>query len=146
MKPKRLSIIILVLLSLSSCTEIKDCCQLIESDITATWQLFEQGYSPGSGYIVEEIPEVPLQTITLTHEGKFSSNISGLEGFDKYEILSDSLSDKSILAIYGMNTTEEEKDSLYYTIEMTDENTMKLYFRFCIEGCHMAFKRLHIQE
>lgn len=110
------------------------------------WLLYERGYSPGAGYITESVPDNPAQIIRLMEENRFSSNIEGLEKFGYYRILSDTTSDYPVLALFE---TSSEADKVLdinklehsYIMESTGD-TMKLYFRWCFEGCHLGFRKM----
>lgn len=120
-----------------------------ETTIEGHWVLYERGYSPGVGYIVEKVNDNPSSKITLTFEKEFSSNIKGLEQFKYYRVVMDSALDTQILALYKTNpgTIEPDVKSLEhsYYIEL-QEDDLKLSFRYCIEGCHMSFKRLVLND
>jgi hypothetical protein len=108
------------------------------------WILYERGYSPGVGYHIEKINTNPPSRITLTWDRDFSSNINGLTQFNFYRVVMDSVHNRQVLALYEEDPSNEtlDVDNLKnsYFIEL-EENKLKLYFRYCIEGCHMAFKR-----
>ena len=109
--------------------------------LTGKWQVYERGYSPGAGYITEAVPAQPEQTITFSTNNRFSSNISGIKTYEYYRILTDESSQQEILALYkadpGIAPIDQDEIEHSYTIEFTD-NKLKLYFRWCFEGCHIG--------
>jgi hypothetical protein len=119
------------------------CCINPEDDIVDTWVLFERGYSPGAGYIVEPINETPAQTMVLRSNGRFSSNIEDLKKYHHFAILPDQ--DHQVLALFEkkppMTLNLDEVDHSYM-IEFQENGTVNLYYRFCFEGCHLGLRRL----
>lgn len=114
-----------------------------EEELTGTWQLYETGYSPGSGYITEQVPLNPPQLITLKENKELETNISNLTGFKYYAVLDDGNRQVKILALFKTkpdNTIDITKLEHSYSIQF-NEGKLKLSYRFCIEGCHMAFQR-----
>lgn len=116
-----------------------------DQDIIGKWQLYETGYSPGGGYVTDKVDPIPMQSITLKEGNHFSSNIEGLESFQYYYVLDGLTDDQKILALF---TNEQNPDRLKiddadhsYSIDW-DKGNLKLHFRYCIEGCHMAFKKI----
>jgi hypothetical protein len=108
------------------------------------WILYERGYSPGVGYEIEKVNTNPPSRITLTLDKEFSSNITGLDKFKFYRTVVDPVNDMQVLVLYeedpGDNIPDVTTLKHSYFIELKNDN-LKLYFRYCIEGCHMAFKR-----
>jgi hypothetical protein len=106
----------------------------------STWRLYEHGYSPGSGYVTEPVAEHPSQQITFIDDRSVNITVEGLEQYRYYRIVSDSTQGK-IFALFQtemeLNSSEPFRHS--YNMQLTDRN-LKLSFRYCIEGCHMAFK------
>jgi len=131
---------------LSTCSEDDACCdgETINS-LSDTWLLFETGYSPGSGYIVGPVSDTPAQTMVFQPDGAFLSNIQQVEEYTYYLLLPDG--EKEVLALYKEKPVEENPnlDSLEhsYTVEFQDDGSVKLYFRFCIEGCHLGLRKVN---
>ena len=114
-------------------------------NLLGKWLVYEQGYSPGSGYIITEVPDEPAQILTFKSDSQFSSNYSGLEDFFYFLVLDDA-SGSHILALYEKKSemiNNQDINSLEhsYSIEIEDGN-IKLYFRYCIEGCHIGLKKM----
>lgn len=116
---------------------------LINKELVNTWLLFERGYSPGAGYITDEVSPNPAQTMSFQPDGQFSSTIEGLRDYKYYSVIQDST--QEVLALYfdQPSASDQELENLThsYNIEFT-EDAVKLYFRWCIEGCHMALRPL----
>ena len=133
---------LLIILLVSAC-EDEFCCINPEGDIVDTWILFERGFSPGSGYIVEPVSDNPAQTMVIRSDGRFSTNIQGLEKYRHFVILPDQ--DRQVLALFeGKPPKIPKLDKLEhsYIIEFQENGTVNLYFRYCIEGCHLGLRRL----
>ena len=111
--------------------------------LLGTWLLYEKGYSPGAGYIVEAVGAELEQTITFKNNHRMEVTIPWLEDFEYYAVMMDENNQDVVLAFYESNPGPSPKLSSSdhkYTL-VTDESGIKLYFRFCIEGCHLALKR-----
>ena len=139
----RTPLVYLMLIVFLSACEDEFCCIDPEGDIVDTWILFERGYSPGAGYIVEPISETPAQTMVIRSDGRFSSNIRDLGKYRHFVVLPDQ--DHQVLALFEkkppktLNLDELEHS---YIIEFQENGTVNLYFRYCIEGCHLGLRRL----
>ncbi len=107
--------------------------------IVGTWRLYETGYSPGAGYYVDKIPKRPLQYITLSNDGRLSSEGKNLRGiFEAHYYRVDSTQ-------YGLKIIfmEKKTDTTGFVNSLQIEgNTMRIS-PACIEGCHMAFVRIY---
>jgi hypothetical protein len=131
-----------LIIVLNSCDE-KDDNPTIEStaELTGSWLLYERGYSPGSGYIVEAVPPTPSQVLIFEEE-EMSSSVKGLEDFKFYEVSIDTVTQSEFVALYkNKPPLQDEETSPTYLFDITGD-TLKLYFRYCIEGCHLAFRRI----
>lgn len=132
-----------LIILLSACQDNDFCCIDPENEIISTWILFERGWSPGSGYYVDPVSETPPQTMEIRSDGRFSSNIQGLEEYRYFAILQDQ--DWEILALFEKKPPKNpDVDNLEhsYLIEFHENDTVKLYFRYCFEGCHLGLRRL----
>lgn len=134
-------LIILVAMFTLSCDE-KECCVNVEeegaNDILGEWLLYERGYSPGAGYVIEPVSAVPPQLIKFKDNGILSCTVKGLTDYKFYSVQSD---------VVGLFKTDPgpEPDSLAFThsYHFTFENgSLKLGFRYCYEGCHLGFKKI----
>jgi hypothetical protein len=140
-----LAIVLLTLLL--SCNNNQDCCLPIGDldNLLGRWQVYERGFSPGAGYIIEEVPAEPVQTMTFEADNRFASNYSGLEEYSYFNILDDS-SGENILALYKNKSdfnNNQDTDNLEHSYIINyDEGNLKLYFRYCIEGCHIGITKL----
>jgi len=143
------SIVIILLASIFSilaCEEKQEPTVVTEAEpsLEGNWILYERGYSPGAGYNIEKVNSNPPSRITLTWDKDFSSNINGLTQFKFYRVVLDPVYDRQVLALYEDDPGNDEIDvnnlKQSYFIEL-EENKLKLYFRYCIEGCHLGFKK-----
>jgi hypothetical protein len=135
-----LPIILIAFLALS-CNE-KDCCVGLEKEgsdqLTGSWLLFERGYSPGAGYIIEPVSAVPPQTIEFKSNGEISCSVSGLTEYKFYSVKGD---------VVGLFKSDPgpSPDSLAFTHSYNfsfEDGNLKLSYRYCIEGCHLGFKKV----
>jgi hypothetical protein len=129
-------ILFVVILVGSSC---KDDSMVVPSPLHGTWLLYETGFSPGAGYIVNEVPEVPAQTLTLNADGTVESTMDGFKDYVFYQI------DSDVVKFYRSNPDTEPRDpnlipgSFGFSL---NDNKLRLNYRGCIEGCHMAFRQV----
>lgn len=131
------TISILTLLGMS-CASQTDCCVILEENVlSGDWQIYERGYSPGDVYITEEVPADPPQILTFTTDGRFSSAVEGFEQYKYYQVSRDSVNSDYILTL--LEEEDAPKDTNYTMI--FDGQNLKLHYRFCFEGCHLALKR-----
>ena len=137
----RIPVILIALFTLS-CQD-KECCADENNKegnniLIGDWLLFERGYSPGAGYIVEPVSAVPPQRIEFKENGALSCSVSGLTEYKFYSVREN---------IVGFFTEDPgpAPDSLAfihsYNFSFQDGN-LRLEFRYCIEGCHLGFKRI----
>lgn len=112
---------------------------------TGKWILYEQGYSPGVGYITEDIPLLPAQTLLLNEDGSLETTVKGWEKYKHYLILEQGVDENKILALYEEKplTPNPDRETLAvsYTMEFDEDGNLKLFFRWCDEGCHLAFRK-----
>ena len=146
---------ILILTAMSpSCQEDApevECCLPfdISTDLSGDWQVFERGYSPGDRYITEEVPASPAQNMRFGSENVFSSNILGLEDYSYFKIFEDSYIEGGfVIALFSeladMQDADVENLEHSYMLEEYSNGNIKLSFRFCIEGCHLALKKVEV--
>jgi len=135
-----ISIILIVFLALS-CDE-KDCCTDQEkegsNELAGDWILYERGYSPGAGYIIEPVSAVPPQIIGFKGNGELSCSVSGLQDYKFYSVKGD---------VVGLFKSDPgpSPDSLAFIHSYNfsfEEGNLKLGFRYCFEGCHLGFKKV----
>ncbi len=118
------------------------CCIDPENEILDTWLLFERGWSPGGGYFIDPVSADPPQTMQIRSDGRFSSNIDGLEKYRYFAILQDQ--DREVLALFEDKPPKDpdvNKLEHSYIIEFQENGTVRLFFRYCIEGCHLGLRR-----
>jgi hypothetical protein len=133
-----LPIILIAFLALS-CDE-KDCCVGREKEGTnqlcGSWLLFERGYSPGTEYIINPVSPVPPQIIQFKSNGELSSSVSGWEEYEFYFVRD------NFVGLFK-NDPGPSPDSLAFTnsyLIQFEDGVLKLWYRYCIEGCHLGFK------
>ncbi|HYI76648.1 MAG TPA: hypothetical protein VEW65_03455 [Chryseolinea sp.] len=142
-----MKIIFLLLLAVSfvgGCVEKEDmCCVIRETQpLDGVWLFFERGYSPGAGYITESVSSQPAQKLVLT-DGKVSGTTEGWENLKFYRILNDTVYHSPYIAFYTTDPDSQPSNSPVATYSFDLEgDILTLRFRWCIEGCHMAFKKI----
>lgn len=132
-----------LIIVLYGCDE-KDNSPIIQStgELTGWWLLYETGYSPGVGYIVEAVSPKPPQVLVFEEE-EMSSSINELEDFKFYKVSTDTVTQTEFVALYkNKPTLQNDESSPTYSFLITGD-TLKLYFRYCYEGCHLGFKRIN---
>ena len=135
---------LLLLIFFTGCSEDEFCCIDPENEIIDTWLLFERGWSPGNGYYVDPVSTDPPQTMEIRSDGRFSSNIQDLEKYRYFAILQHQ--DWEVLALFQDKPPKEpdfDKVEHRYIIEFQENGTVKLYFIFCDEGCHLGLRRMN---
>lgn len=113
-----------------------------EGDLVGYWLLYEQGYSPGAGYKIKEVPSRPAKLIQFRRNLTFFSNIAGLADFTHYRVIEDHTAPfRKIVALFKSEPTESDLTQLNtsFYVSFIDSN-LKLSYRWCIEGCHMGFR------
>lgn len=107
--------------------------------LVGTWQLYEVGWSPGSGYFVDEVPQTPAQTVTFGSDGTVSATGERLIGFDisqKYRLVSDTTQTSDYVEF-----TKSDGDT--YRMYVTQLTSASLTLNpLCFEGCHYGFVRV----
>ena len=114
----------------------------ISQKLVGTWQLYEYGWSPGSGYFVENVPSVPAQTITFRSNGTVDVKGEQLGFFDshrQYRLVNDSTQATDYVAFSGSDTNDNESIA-YITLLTSDSLTLSPP---CFEGCHYDFVRVN---
>ena len=117
--------------------------------LIGTWLYMEYGYSPGAGYHTTPVPLEPAQTITFNSSGRMSSNMVSFQQYMYYHIFDDPHSDGHVLAFYKDDPgTEPDLSSSDPTYAMVwNEKKLKLFYRWCFEGCHNGFYKIsHADE
>lgn len=138
---RKVWIVILIAVALIACdNKDEGFFDEFSAGLNGTWLLTERGWSPGSGYYVDQVPANPAQTISFNGTKGFSSNIQGLTEFKFYTIVLDTV-EANRLKLYvddpDSNQTKPVFDSF---VELTD-GTLKIMQLGCIEGCHLGFRK-----
>jgi hypothetical protein len=141
--------IFFAILALSSgCEETTEPVPVVGEGLEGTWKLYEYGYSPGDEYIIQPVAAYPSQLIIL-YDNKISTNLNELNDYKFYKILEDPHTSQPILALFKTQVEFENADPARlehsYMMELS-EAKLKLSYRFCFEGCHLAFKRTATAE
>ncbi len=108
-------------------------------ELVGTWQLYEYGWSPGSGYFVEEVPSVPAQTITFRSNGTVDvtgEQLDFLDAYRQYRLVTDSTQTADYVELSG---SDDDKFVAYVTLLTSDSLTLNPP---CFEGCHRGFVRV----
>jgi len=143
------SIIIMFVACLGACSDDEK--KIDEPEVTTyddplngEWLLYETGSSPGSGYNIKKVSANPAQTLTIKDDGTISFNFDSLSNFKFYRLLEDPNSESKVLALYKSDPGTEPQDvstlRVSYSVSFVNGN-LKLGFRWCVEGCHLGFKR-----
>src|SRR6187431_1580929 len=108
MKKLAYAVIWVISIGLFSCTEMESNDSQI---ITGAWLLYEQGYSPGDGYVVKSVSDSPPQVIVLNENGTITSTIEGWTDYKYYQVLKDTIGSNSvlILALFKLDPGSEPK-------------------------------------
>jgi hypothetical protein len=130
--------------------EQKDCCVLNEgegSGLAGTWLLYEHGYSPGFGEVTEPVSPSPAQTLTFKSNGRMTSSLEGLSDYKFYFIRDAPVAEQRIVAFYKHYPGESPDPSTFdpsyhFSFEGENGENLKLYFRYCFEGCHLGLSRI----
>ena len=113
--------------------------------IADSWLQVEYGLSPGGGYYTVPVPADPPKTITFKGDFTMSSTNMGLDKYEHFRIVEDTLRSQQVIAFFEDDPGNKHLDlvglSPTYIISL-EENHLTLYYRWCIEGCHMKFKRI----
>jgi hypothetical protein len=110
------------------------------TSIEGTWRLYERGYSPGSGYYVDTISAIPLQSLTFTKKGEVHTQGDQLKGpfaftSPYYRVTTV----QNNLKIQFLNSKKEDSNN-YLGLRISGD-TMRIT-PSCIEGCHYGFVRI----
>ena len=135
------SVMVLIMSSLISCDE-SDCCDSdVPQNLIGEWLMTEIGYSPGDRYIVEQVSPTPPQTISLQPDNRFESNIDSIEDFSFFQVFEDPNNGDQILALLEQDPDEDLKlEDVNHSYNVVfEDGLLKLYYRYCFEGCHMGF-------
>lgn len=107
------------------------------------WLLTEVGYSPGDSYITKPVSADPPQVLILASDSTMRSTLPDLEKFKYYAIVDDTVSKSKVIGFFELKTELTNKiDELQHSYSIIMEGSkLRLNYRYCIEGCHLGFKR-----
>lgn len=133
---KRTSLFVLTLIGLS--------CQTAQTPVVpgdglvGSWQYVERGYSPGAGYIVEQIPRNPVQRVDFLAD----STVRVINSTD--QLFATARTYRLDSTQYGgrLSLFDGEKVIVGLPMAMGIRNDTLRLSPPCIEGCHFAFIRL----
>lgn len=112
--------------------------------IPGSWLYVEYGYSPGDKYHTVPVPADPPGTLTFKSDLTMSSKNMGLDQYKYYRLLQDTVADRQVIAFFEEDPGQASPSlaglSPTYNI-VWQENHLVLHYRWCIEGCHIKFKR-----
>jgi len=127
----------LVALGAISCE--RDCCtEQQENDLVGKWLLYERGWSPGAGYFIDPVSPVPPQEMEFKNNGELSCSVEGITDYNFYSVRGD------IVGLFK-DDPGPSPDSLAFTYSYLfrfNDGNLELWFRYCDEGCHLAFKQV----
>ena len=141
MKKVFINVLIILVGAFTLSCEEKECCTNLDdesSSILGQWILYERGLSPGSGYIIEPVSSVPPQIVEFKGNGEFACTVGGLTDYKYYAVIGDIV---GLFRTYPGPAPDSSAFTHSYHAIFEDGN-IKLYFRYCFEGCHLGFKRL----
>jgi hypothetical protein len=145
--------LLLILFVAASCGEEEvatECAALHdEKGPQGHWQIVEYGYSPGDKYYTVEVPGTPLQYAHFADGNRFQSNYEQLKEFNYYLLLKEG--DGEVYLAFYKNKPVEAEENLNPTFDASfslgmDDDVLELWFRYCIEGCHIGLKPLHCAD
>ena len=121
----------------------------LNQTIPGSWLQVEYGYSPGDKYQTVPVSPIPPQTITFKSDFTMSSNNMRLDNHKYYRLLEDTVANRQVIAFFEEDPGNEPLElatlSPTYFI-FWEGNYLYLNYRWCIEGCHMKFKRISSEE
>ena len=121
----------------------------LNQTIPGSWLQVEYGYSPGDKYQTVPVSPNPPQTITFKSDFTMSSKNMRLDSYKYYRLLEDAVADRQVIAFFEEDPGNEPL--ALATLSPTyfifwEGNYLYLNYRWCIEGCHMKFKRISSEE
>jgi hypothetical protein len=130
---------------IASCQQSSDGALSMNAELQGSWLLYEYGYSPGGGYIINPVPENPPQTIAFLGDKNFRSTLQGQLDYKFYSITEDTVKDVVTLRLFKNEDAmqppfDDSKVQVYYLT--MEGSTLKLHGPGCIEGCHWGFRRI----
>lgn len=142
MTPRYIHLIWLLLIGLFAC-ESDNAVESVQAKaghpLVGSWQYVEQGYSPGSGYIVEKIPATPAQTITFSAQYTVSTaNLSNSTWANARTYRIDSTANQRTELVL----LDEKQQAIGPPMGIGLKNDSLRLTPPCIEGCHLLFIRL----
>ena len=106
--------------------------------VQGTWRLYEEGSSPGFGYVITPVPEKPLQALTLTNRGELRKEGDRLNSFFRLPYYRVDLTK----GVYRIAFLENRKDSSRHFAGLLIKGDTMRITPVCYEGCHFSFVRV----
>lgn len=128
-------IVLTLLITLMNCHSDDSITLIRGSGLPGTWQLFERGYSPGAGYIIDKIPSKPEQSLTFTADGHIQAQGDALKAYQAFSQFRLDTTNQMI-RINFIPSTSQYAERVYLS-----NDTLRLY-QSCFEGCHLGFLRI----
>lgn len=119
-----------------------DCCHELENgqDLVGKWRVVEVGYSPGAGYITDNV-EDQSSFIQFGTDHHFQSNYEELNDVHYYRITEGN--GNPVLELYPSKPTDDMSEQLVYKYHLSfEDNLLKLKYVYCIEGCHIGIQKV----
>lgn len=140
----RFSVLILLIILAASCQQSSEESPSLSLQLQGTWLLYEQGYSPGAGYVTNPVPEEPPQIISFSGDQNFSSNLNGQQDYRFYTVTEDTVRNNVTLRLFKSQDDLKANNTMQvFEMEFAGGN-LTLRHLGCIEGCHWSFKRRDI--
>jgi len=141
--------LVFVLCCVCSCAEDQpenkihgnSCSENGSQELKGSWLLTESGHSPGSGYITTAVSSTPPQEISFHADGTLETTIEILKDFKFYSLQIDAIYGEEFVTFYKEHAGEDLAPSYNFCID-GNQKFLILYYRWCIEGCHMGFKAI----
>lgn len=122
----------------------------VDEKLAGKWLLVERGYSIGAGYTITQGPTTPEQTLTFTDNNTLSvegKDLAFYENIKSYQVKTDATGNIQGITVLVDNTKHssagsvalQSGDSLRISLQ---NDTLKIYGPYCIEGCHDGFVRI----
>jgi hypothetical protein len=109
--------------------------------LTGNWRFYEEGSSPGFGYIITPIPAVPLQKLTFLSNGRVQKQGDKLTGFFNspyYRVDSSATAGRRLYFMTDPKADLTKLNGLFFQIK---GDTLRISPQ-CFEGCHYGFVRI----
>jgi hypothetical protein len=107
-------------------------------DLISTWQLYEEGGSPGFGYYVNPVPTSPQQSLTFAKSGNVRLQGDRLSIFSAYPYYRYDVQSNGP----RLQFLKTRKDTTGYAVGCQLKGDSLRIVPLCYEGCHFGFVRI----